>query len=67
MVRSREAASRTMRPSLGLILRDARKSALLRMRDFYSNGTSISVFLSSHCGTGRFFDRMNSGLKSFDW
>ena len=32
----------------------------------YSNGTSISVFFSSHSGTGRFFDRMNSGLNSFD-
>jgi hypothetical protein len=66
MVRSREAASRTMRSDLGLILRDARNSALLRMRDFYSNGTSIAVFFSSHSGTGRFFDRMNSGLNSFD-
>jgi hypothetical protein len=32
----------------------------------HTNGTSILVRFSSHSGTGSFFERMNSGLKSFD-
>jgi hypothetical protein len=32
----------------------------------FSNGTSIWLRFSSHAGTGRFFERMNSGLNSFD-
>jgi general L-amino acid transport system ATP-binding protein len=32
----------------------------------FSNGTSILLRFSSHAGTGRFFERMNSGLNSFD-
>ena len=32
----------------------------------FSNGTSILLRFSSHSGTGRFFERMNSGLNSFD-
>lgn len=32
----------------------------------FSNGTSILLCFSSHGGTGRFFERMNSGLNSFD-
>ena len=37
------------------------------MRDHtFSNGTSILLRFSSHSGTGRFFERMKSGLNSFD-
>ena len=32
----------------------------------FSNGTSILLCCSSHFGTGRFLERMNSGLNSFD-
>jgi hypothetical protein len=32
----------------------------------FSNGTWMSLFLSSHSGTGRFLLRMKAGLKSFD-
>jgi hypothetical protein len=32
-----------------------------------SNGTAILLFVSIHSGTGRFFDRMKSGLNSLDW
>jgi len=33
----------------------------------FSNGSSIWLgFLSSHAGTGRFLERMNCGLNSFD-
>jgi hypothetical protein len=32
----------------------------------FSKGTSIWVRFSSHCGTGSFFERMKSGLNSFD-
>ena len=32
----------------------------------FSNGTSMFVRFSSHAGTGRFFERMKSGLNSFD-
>ena len=32
----------------------------------FSNGTSILLRFSSHSGTGRFFERMKSGLNSFD-
>ena len=35
-------------------------------RHTFSKGTSILLFFSSHSGTGRFFERMNSGLNSFD-
>jgi hypothetical protein len=60
-------ASRTMEP--GFILRDAAKRPLLRMRSApytFSNGKSIWLRFSSHSGTGRFFERMKSGLNSFD-
>jgi hypothetical protein len=69
MVGSREAASRTMRPDCGLILRDAAKTPLLRMRvgrHTFTKGTSILGRRSSHSGTGSFFSRMNCGLNSFD-
>src|ERR1700716_2469218 len=33
----------------------------------FSNGTSILLRCSSHSGTGRFLERMKSGLNSFDW
>jgi hypothetical protein len=67
-------ASRTMRPQAA-ILRDAAERPLLRMRSSYvaksvqtfSNGTSILLLCSSHAGTGKFFERMKSGLNSFDW
>jgi hypothetical protein len=37
------------------------------VRDYtFSNGTLIAVLRSSHAGTGRFLERMNSGLNSFD-
>jgi hypothetical protein len=32
----------------------------------YSNGSSIVLRFSSHSGTGKFFERMNAGLNSFD-
>jgi hypothetical protein len=32
----------------------------------FSNGTLIAVVFSIHSGTGRFFERMNAGLNSFD-
>ncbi len=32
----------------------------------FSNGKSMLLRFSSHAGTGRFFERMNSGLNSFD-
>ena len=32
----------------------------------FSNGTLIALRLSSHSGTGRFLERMKSGLNSFD-
>ena len=31
-----------------------------------SNGTAMLGLVSSHSGTGRFFERMKSGLNSFD-
>jgi len=37
-----------------------------RLGQTFSNGTSIFVRFSSQAGTGRFFERMNSGLNSFD-
>jgi hypothetical protein len=33
----------------------------------FSNGTLIALRCSSHSGTGRFLERMKSGLNSFDW
>jgi hypothetical protein len=36
-------------------------------RHTFSNGTSIFGRRSSHSGTGKFFERMNAGLYSFDW
>jgi hypothetical protein len=36
-------------------------------RDYtFSNGTLMLLRFSSHAGTGRFFERMKSGLNSFD-
>jgi hypothetical protein len=32
----------------------------------FSNGGSIVLRFSSHAGTGRFLERMKSGLNSFD-
>ena len=32
----------------------------------FSNGTLIALRFSSHSGTGRFLERMKSGLNSFD-
>jgi hypothetical protein len=32
----------------------------------FSNGRLIALRRSSHAGTGRFFERMKSGLNSFD-
>ncbi len=32
----------------------------------FSNGGLIVLLRSSHAGTGRFFERRNSGLNSFD-
>ena len=41
--------------------------AQVECRQTFSNGTSILLCRSSHAGTGRFFERMNCGLNSFDW
>jgi hypothetical protein len=32
----------------------------------FSNGTLMLLRFSSHAGAGRFFERMKSGLNSFD-
>ena len=54
MVRSRDGLLRYAR------IRD------VRAPHTFSNGTSILLRFSSHSGTGRFFERMKSGLNSFD-
>jgi hypothetical protein len=41
-------------------------SLAIRPDHTFSNGTSILLCFSSHSGTGRFFERMKSGLNSFD-
>src|SRR5215472_1553774 len=43
MVRRRVAPSRTMRSQRGLILRDARKGALLRMREILSHPKQLRI------------------------
>jgi len=67
------AASRRMNGTSRATWFETREDALLTMRvdrvapaHTFSNGTSISVRFSSHAGTGRFFERMNAGLNSFD-
>ena len=55
--------------SLALLCPPCESNGLIRLTNpahTFSNGTSISVRFSSHAGTGRFFERMNSGLNSFD-
>ena len=72
ILRSREAASRRVGSkfeSVRLSWFETREDALLTMRNdlhTFSNGNSMSLRFSSQVGTGRFFERMNSGLNSFD-
>ena len=63
-------AARTIAPRC-FILRDAAKGPRLRMRPSagitsFRTARSMLLRFSSHAGTGRFFERMKSGLNSFD-
>src|ERR1700730_18666419 len=59
-----EAVKRNM---LGRIVRDVAASGWFRLTAIQTKSGVIDGLCSIQPGTGKFFERRNSGLKSFDW